>query len=132
MSPIGEEIRGVILLFLRQGKSCQTGHYQGIKLFNKHNLGNISMTLFRKNDSNLNESSIYIKDKLYLNVLIMNCRSIRDYLKRILIIDILRSKKKDIALLQETFLLKKTHYILKDIKSIEMIMKYKEEKEWLF
>ena len=65
------------------------------------------MELFRKKVINLNESNINMKDKIYLNVLIINCRSIRDYLKRILIMDILRSKEIDIALLQETFLIKK-------------------------
>ena len=65
------------------------------------------MDLFRKKVINLNESNINMKDKTYLNVLIMNCRSIRDYLKRILLMDILRSKKLDLALLQETFLIKK-------------------------
>ena len=107
ITPTEGDIKGVILLYLEQGKSCQTGHYQGIKLFNKHNLGNISMDLFRKKAINLNDSNINMKDKTYLNVLIMNCRSIRDYLKRILLIDILRSKRIDVALLQETFLIKK-------------------------
>ena len=65
------------------------------------------MDLFRKKAINLNDSNINMKDKTYLNVLIMNCRSIRDYLKRILLIDILRSKRIDAALLQETFLIKK-------------------------
>ena len=73
-----------------------------------------------------------MKDKTYLNVLIMNCRSIRDYLKRILLIDILRSKRIDVALLQETFLIKKILYILKVIKFIEMIMKCKGQKGLLF
>ena len=65
------------------------------------------MELFRKKDINPNESNIQMRDKIYLNILIMNCRSIRDYLKRILIMDILRSKEIDIALIQETFLIKK-------------------------
>ena len=38
--------------------------------------------------------------------MLMNCRSIREYLKRILVMDILRSKKIDLVLLQETFLIK--------------------------
>ena len=40
-----------------------------------------------------------------LNTLIFNCRSIREYYKKILLIDILRSKDIDLALLQETFLI---------------------------
>ena len=39
------------------------------------------MDLFRKKAINLNDSNINMKDKTYLNVLIMNCRSIRNYLK---------------------------------------------------
>ena len=50
------------------------------------------MKLFRKKDINLNESNTKMKDKIYLNILIINFRSIRDFLKRIMIMDILRSK----------------------------------------
>ena len=107
IEPIDERIDGVVLLFLEQGELCQTGHYQGIKLFNKHNLGVILMNTFRRNNTNLGQSFIHMKDKLSLNVLIIKWRLIRDYLKRILLIDILRSKEIDVALLQEIFLLKK-------------------------
>ena len=74
------------------------------------------MELFRKKVINLNESNINMKDKIYLNVLIINCRSIRDYLKRILIMDVLRSKEIVIALLQETFLIKKDPLYFKGYK----------------
>ena len=40
-----------------------------------------------------------------LKTLIFNCRSIRDYYKKIMLVDILRSNEIDIALLQETFLI---------------------------
>ena len=39
------------------------------------------MDLFRKKVINFNDSNINMKDITHLNVMIMNCRSIRDYLK---------------------------------------------------
>ena len=47
-----------------------------------------------------------MKDKNELNTVIINTRSINDYLKKIFIIDLLRSRKIDVAFVQETFLLK--------------------------
>ena len=47
-----------------------------------------------------------MKDKNELNTVIINTRSINDYLKKIFIIDLLRSRKIDVAFIQETFLLK--------------------------
>ena len=44
-------------------------------------------------------------DKTNLKIIIFNCRSIRDYFKRIFLLDVLRSNDIDIALLQETFLI---------------------------
>ena len=44
-------------------------------------------------------------DKTNLKIIIFNCRSIRDYFKRIFLLDMLRSNDIDIALLQETFLI---------------------------
>ena len=86
-----------------QGNSCQSGHYRGVKLFNNHFLGNINIDSF-KVKTELND--IVMFDKTDLNIMILNARSINNYLKKLLIIDLLRSKNIDIALIQETFLIK--------------------------
>ena len=103
ITPKEEEYKGVILLHLHQGVSCQTGHYSDIKLFNNHYLGNINLNTFKINRQN---NEIVMKDKIVLNTVILNTRSINDYLKKLFIIDLLRSREIDIAFLQETFLLK--------------------------
>ena len=56
--------------------------------------------------NHLNPSEVEMHDKAELNILIMNVRSINDYLKRLFLIDILRSRQIDIAFIQETFLKK--------------------------
>ena len=48
-----------------------------------------------------------MKNKIFLNVLIIIYRSIRDFLKRILLIAILRNQEIDVTLIQESFLFKK-------------------------
>ena len=106
-SGINERPKGIILIHLEQGETNGTGHYSGIKLFNNHNLGNIKFNDFEnanKKECNNNED-IQMMNTNQLNVLIFNCRSIREYYKKLLLIDILRSKDIDIALLQETFLI---------------------------
>ena len=47
-APQDEKIDGVVLLFFEQGESCQTDHHQRIRLFNKNNLGTISMNTFEE------------------------------------------------------------------------------------
>jgi len=51
-------------------------------------------------------NEIKMCDKTDLNIMILNARSINEYLKKLLIIDLLRSKNIDVALIQETFLIK--------------------------
>ena len=58
--PKDEDYKGVILLHLHQGVSCQTGHYSGIKLFNNHYLGNINPNSFKIKRQN---NEIVMKDK---------------------------------------------------------------------
>ena len=104
IAPEGEKYNGVILLHLNQGPNCQNGHYSGIRLFNNHSLGNIRIQSFKSNtEENINYQ---MRDKTTLKIMIMNTRSIKDYIKRLLIIDLLRSKEIDIACIQETFLIK--------------------------
>ena len=74
-----EDYKGVVLLNLYQGSSCQTGHYSGIKLFNNHFLGNLNVNSFIKRKPN---NEIIMKDKNELNTVIINTRSINDYLKK--------------------------------------------------
>ena len=105
--PKVEKIKGIVLLYLTKEDSDDTENYQSIKLFNKHNLGNVTMEIFRDKNLNAENVNVNMKDKFSLNTLIVNTRSINDYLKRVLLMDILRSKEIDIAFLQETFLLKK-------------------------
>ena len=100
ISPTSDDIKGVILLTLLQGNSCQAGHYSGVKLFNNHFLGNINIDSF-KVKTELND--IVMFDKTDLNIMILNARSINDYLKKLVTIDLLRSKNIDIALIQEAF-----------------------------
>ena len=64
-----------------------------------------------------------MKDKIMLNTVIINTRSLNDYLKRLFIIDLLRSREIDIAFLQETFLLKTDKIFFWDTKYSEMQMK---------
>jgi len=54
----------------------------------------------------VDSNEIEMCDKTDLNIMILNVRSINDYLKKLLIIDLLRSKNIDVALIQETFLIK--------------------------
>lgn len=92
---------------MKQGEANGTGHYSGIKLFNIHNFGNIRFNDF-ENASKIeynNNEEVQMMNTNQLNVLIFNCRTIREYYKKLLLIDILRSKDIDIALLQETFLI---------------------------
>ena len=101
--PKDEDYKGVILLHLHQGVSCQTGHYSGIKLFDNHYLGNISLNSFKIKRQN---NEIAMKDKNELKTVKLNTRSLNDFLKKLFIIDLLRSREIDIAFLQETFLIK--------------------------
>ena len=101
--PKDEDYKGVILLHLHQGVSCQTGHYSGIKLFNNHYLGNINPNSFKIKRQN---NEIVMKDKKELKTAILNTRLLNDYLKRLFNIDLLRIREIDIAFLQETFLIK--------------------------
>lgn len=104
ISPIGQEFKGIILLNFKQGSNSETGHYSGIRLFNNHFLGNMNINSFK---NHLNPSEVEMHDKAELNILIMNVRSINDYLKRLFLIDlidILRNRQIDIAFIQETFL----------------------------
>ena len=55
-------------------------------------------------------------EKYTLKTLIFNCRSIRDYYKKIMLIDILRSNEIDIALLQETFLIEEDKFYIEGYK----------------
>ena len=93
-------------MFLEQDESGLTGHYKGIKLFNRHNLGQLKMDTFSRSNKYQYIQDTQIRNITSLNTMLMNCRSIREYLKRILVMDILRSKKIDLVLLQETFLIK--------------------------
>ena len=101
------KVKGVILLHLKQGDAKGTGHYSGIKLFKPHDTGKIRFEEFQKvNSIKLIDQNqdIEMAERIKLKVLIFNCRSIRDYYKKIMLVDILRSNEIDIALLQETFL----------------------------
>ena len=117
-----EICKGVILLHFEQGESSKgVGHYSGIKLFNRHFLGNISFKDFIKANRTLNNNNqinedIQMMNKEELNVLIFNCRSIREYYKKLLLVDILRSKDIDIALLQETYLIKEDELYIEGFK----------------
>ena len=96
ISPIGQEFKGIILLNFKQGSNSETGHYSGIRLFNNHFLGNMNINSFK---NHLNPSEVEMHDKAELNILIMNVRSINDYLKRLFLIDlidILRNRQIDI------------------------------------
>ena len=76
----------MILIHLLQGNATGTGHYSGIKLFDNHNLGKITFEDIEriKKQENLNQNSdIEMLNTNELKVLIYNCRSIRDYMKRI-------------------------------------------------
>ena len=108
--PENKKIKGVILIHLLQGNATGTGHYSGIKLFDNHNLGKITFEDIEriKKQENLNQNSdIEMLNTNELKVLIYNCRSIRDYMKRIFLLDLLRNYDIDIALLQETHLRKR-------------------------
>ena len=78
IEPNDKEYKGVILLYLHQGVSCQTGHYSGIKLFNNHYLGNINPNSFKIKRQN---NEIVMKDKTELKTAILNTRSLNDYEK---------------------------------------------------
>ena len=67
---------------------------------------------FELNNVKLNncKEDIQMMNKNELNILIMNCRLIKDIYKKFLLIDILRSKDIYIALLQVTFLIEKDVY----------------------
>ena len=67
ITPNDEDYKGVVLLNLYQGSSCQTGHYSGIKLFNNHFLGNLNVNSFIKRKPN---NEIIMKDKNELNTVI--------------------------------------------------------------
>ena len=102
-----QRYKGIILIHFIKGQNSKgTGHYSGIKLFIQHNLGSVTFKDFEikklKNESNEN---IQMMNKYQLNTFIINSRSLRDIYKNLLLIDILRSKDIDIALLQETFLI---------------------------
>ena len=103
INPNDEEYKGVILLHLYKGVSCQTGHYSGIKLFNNHYLGNIIPNTFKINRQN---NEIVMKDKIGLKTVILNTRALNDYLKKLFIIDILRSREIYIAFLNKHSFLK--------------------------
>ena len=90
-------------MHLHQGISCQTRHYSGIKLFNNHYFDNISQNSF---EIKRQIKEILMKDKTELKIFILNTRSLNDCLKKLFIIDLLRSREIDIAFLQETLLLK--------------------------
>ena len=107
LKPEGEEYKGIILIHLKQGNiRAKNGHYSALRLFNNHYLGNLNIESFKLH-KNENENDINMKDKISLNILIMNARSLKEYLKRVFIIDLLRAKDIDIGLIQETFLIKK-------------------------
>ena len=50
------------------------------------------MEIFRNKNLNEENVNVNMKDKFSLNTLIVNTSSINDYLKRVLLMDILRSK----------------------------------------
>ena len=74
------------------------------------------MDTFRNIKIKSNRIDIQMKNKNELNVMIMNTRTIRDYLKRILVMDLLRNKEVDIAFVNETFLLKTDKLYLEGYK----------------
>ena len=113
------KIKGILFLHLEQGDPKGTGHYSGIKLFKPHNIGSITFNDFKKANS-LNSieqnQDIEMAERHILKTLIFNCRSIRDYYKKIMLVDILRSNEIDIALLQETFLIEEDKLYIEGYK----------------
>ena len=103
-----DEYKGIILLHFNQGDPKGTGHHSGIKLFNQHNLGSIRIKDFQKANIakiNILKEDIDMNETNNIKVLIFNCRSIRDFHKKIFLLDVLRCYEIDIALIQETFLI---------------------------
>ena len=117
--PKEKKIKGVILIHLLQGDAKVTGHYSAIKLFNNHNLGKITFNDFenikpeRKRER---DSDIEMFNTNEIKILIYNCRSIRDYMKKIFLLDLLRNFDIDVALLQETFLIEEDKFYLEGYK----------------
>ena len=114
-----QKYKGIILLHFLQGENPNgTGHYSGMKLFNQHNLGSITFNSFKnkKITNDFGNEDIQMMNKNELIILIMNCRSIRDTYKKLLLIYLLKSKDIDIALLQETYLIENGKLYIKGYK----------------
>ena len=97
-----KQYKGVVLITYEKGNE-KIGHFKGIKCRGNHYLGT---NLVFDGEENSEEDKRKKQETMKLRVMVMNCRSIREYWKKIMLIDILRTKEIDIAFLQETFLIK--------------------------
>ena len=117
--PKEKKIKGIILIHLLQGDAKGTGHYSAIKLFNNHNLGKISFNDFENIKSERKRergADLEMFNTNEIKILIYNCRSIRDYMKKIFLLDLLRNFDIDVALLQETFLIEEDKLYIEGYK----------------
>ena len=71
-----------MLHFIQGQNSKGTGHFNGIKPFNQHNLGSVTFKDFEiKKLNNENNEDIQMMNKYQLKIFIINCRLLMDIYK---------------------------------------------------